>query len=349
MLAAALLPSAALGEDQEQLQKRFAEYATRTIDASRITHRQFVGGVNNRLTVVHEMAYENPDRPDGPWNTAVYDPVDRLWVGGIGVGARQSDSGGYSGYKFDAYGLNTGYDWTKGDLTVGIAAAYTFGKIKNNDFDAKNKVETVNFGVYASHDPLSGLFYDMNAGYGMSWNRALSSTIAEGAGYREGRFKATSYGLGGNIGYGFDLRLAKITPTIGFQWTRHKQDGYTEMAGGAATPNWFDEAKNDFIDIPLAVRIGTSWQTAGGAVLSPEVRAAYIYQAGDKRSSVTMGSPGEPGYTFHGVDSGKNRGLVGGGLKANFNATLDAFVDYSLEFRSGYRSTNFNTGVGVSF
>lgn len=343
VIAAALSTPAARGGEEA-----FAEYATRAVDASRISHQQFTGGVNNRLTVVHEMAYENRENPDGPWNTAAYEPVDRVWIGGVGINTEQKNVGGRAGYTYEAYGVNTGYDWVKGDLTVGVAAGYTFGKIRNNDYDARNKVETINLGVYASYDPLCGLFYDANAGFGKSWNRAVSMSVAEGAGSREGRFKATSYGLGGNIGYSFDFRLAKITPTIGFQWTRYDQDDYVESAGGV-TANWFADGENDFIEVPLAVRIGTSWQTAGGAVLSPEVRAAYVYQAGDKRSSVTMGPVGGAGHTFHGVDSGKNKGVIGAGLKANFNASIDAFFDYNLEFRSGYRNTNVNTGIGVSF
>lgn len=344
LVLACLAAEAACAAAPVTLQQRFA-YATRAVDASRITHRNFIGGINNRLTVVHEMAYENPDEPGGPLSTALYEPVDRLWIGGVGAGAELK---GVGGYKYDAYGFNTGYDWSRGDLTLGLAASYTLGNIDSNEIDTRNRVESINFAAYASHDPLFGLFYDMNATYGMSWNRSLSMSVAEGIGAREGKFRATSYGLGGNIGYGFDLPLAKVTPTIGLQWTRHEQEMYAEFAH-TVTPHWFAEAENDFIEIPLAVRVGTSWQLGSGTVLSPELRAAYILTAGDGKSAVTAGPLGGAGIQVQGADDGKNRMRVGGGLKANFNPTFDAFVDYSLEFKSGYRSTNFNTGLGLSF
>jgi outer membrane autotransporter protein len=337
LAACALLPAAASGG---QTPAQFKQYATRAVDASRITHRNFIGGINNRLTVVHEMAFPDSGNPEGIWNTATYEPVDRYWLGGIASGARQT---GIDGYNFDAYGINTGYDWSCGDLTIGVAMAVTTGEIINSDFDTKNKVDALNLALYASLDPLEGLFYDVNATYGMSWNRSLSMEVAEGRGSREGRFGATSYGLGGNIGRSFDLALAKITPTIGLQWTRYTQDAYDETAYIVA-PNRFEEGRNDLVEFPLAVRVGTSWQLGGGTILSPELRAAYVFRAGDRKSTIVMS-----GEEFGGADDGKSSMRLGAGLKANFSPAFDAFFDYSLELKSGYRSTNFNTGLGVSF
>ncbi len=53
--------------------------------------------------------------------------------------------------------------------------------------------------------------------------------------------------------------------------------------------------------------------------------------------------------TLYGVNPGKNRGLVGAGLKARFSRTVDAFIDYNLEFRSKYQNHNVMAGVGLSF
>lgn len=328
-----------------QAQQRFRQYATRAVDASRITHRNFVGGVNSRLTVVHEMAFENPDDPGGVWETASAEPVDRFWVGGVGAGATQS---GTDGYDFSAYGINLGYDWSCGDFTLGVAAAFTLGTITNSEIDTKNKIDAAHFAVYASSDPMEGLFYDANLSYGWTSNRSLSMEVAEGRGSREGRFDTTAYGLGGNIGHSFDLAMAKLTPTFGFQWTRHTQDAYTETAY-TVTPNWFAESTTDVVEIPLALRADTSWQLGTGTVLSPELRAAYVIRTGDDETTVTMGEAGGSGYTLTGADGGGNRMRIGAGLKANFTPTIDAFVDYNLEFGSGYRATTFNTGVGVSF
>lgn len=338
-LLAALQPSAALGGS--------ADYATRAADASRITHRHLLGGIGSRNTVVHEVAYPDPDDPSGPLKTADYEPVDRLWVGGLALGAKES---GYGGYEYKAHGLNTGYDWINGDLSVTVALAYAFGKIENNETDTDNSVETVLLGLFASRDPESGLYYDGNIGYGRSWNRSVSMSADGGAGSREGRFRATSFALGGNVGYGFDLSLAKVTPTIGLQWARYNQQAYLESASGAGvTPNWFSKAKHNAIEVPLSVRAGTSWQLGGGMILSPEVRAAYIFGMGNRQSSVQMGAAGTPASDLSGVESGKSRARLGMGLKANFNASFDAFFDYNVELRSGYRSSNFNTGMGLSF
>ncbi len=337
---AAVLPGLAFGA---------ADYATRAVDASRITHRHLLGGVNSRNTVVHEITYEDPANPDGPLRTAGYEPVDRLWVGGVSAGAEES---GGDGYEYTAHGVNAGYDWMRGDLSVGVSLAYTAGKIRNNDTDTRNNVETVLLGFFASRDPDCGLYYDVNAGFGKSWNHTLSMDggVPGGTGSREGRFSASSFALGGNVGYGFDMALAKVTPMIGLQWTRYNQQGYMESATGPVTPNWFSKAENTVLEIPLSVRAGTSWQWENGLILSPEVRAAYIFGSGDRQSSVKTGVAGGGGTTdLAGVESGKNRMRLGLGLKANFNASVDAFFDYNVEFRRGYRSSNVNTGVGMSF
>ncbi len=50
-----------------------------------------------------------------------------------------------------------------------------------------------------------------------------------------------------------------------------------------------------------------------------------------------------------GAEHGRNRALFGAGVKARFSRTVDAFIDYNLEFRDRYQNHNIMAGAGISF
>jgi hypothetical protein len=85
-------------------------------------------------------------------------------------------------------------------------------------------------------------------------------------------------------------------------------------------------------------------------ILTPEARAALVFDIGPSRPTVRTGFVGgDETTTLYGMDPGKFRMLVGAGVKANLSNSIDAYVDYNHEFRSGYRNSNLTGGVGVSF
>lgn len=343
---------AALGEVAKS--QVFAQYAAHSGENARAAAQNFTGGIGSRLTAIHTMssapvasgaALASAAGPDG----CVDVDADRFWIGGFGAWTRQHDRGGQFGYNYDTRGVIMGQDWQRGDLTIGVSGAFSSGDVKDNGGYTRTDVETVNLGLYAAYDMVGGMFVDGNIGYGHSWNKTRTRVVMGGE--KTGRYANYSFGGGANVGYNMEWKGLQLTPTAGFQWTHVHQNGWTEaVSDDSMIANWFEGGENDYVEIPLALRASRAFQFSNGTILTPEARAAWIYNAGDSKATVRMGYAGSAETaTLYGIDPGRHRALVGGGVKANFNSTLDAFVDYNYEFRGGYRNNNFKTGLGVSF
>ena len=129
------------------------------------------------------------------------------------------------------------------------------------------------------------------------------------------------------------------------------QKGWNEKSNDVnALLTRYDSSNTDSVQIPVDIRVGKTWHFGNGASITPEVHAAWIYEAANANDELQMGFIGSSdSTTIYGVNNGRHRGLVGAGVKANFNSYVDAFVDYNFEFRSGYQNHNVMAGVGVSF
>ncbi|MCD7896284.1 MAG: autotransporter outer membrane beta-barrel domain-containing protein [Planctomycetaceae bacterium] len=346
----------------------FGQHAITAGESIRETSRAFRSGIGNRLTVIHQARAAGAglggtasaasdgavaSLGSGFHDDSLYvDRMDRLWVGALGAWGKQDNRYGTYGYKYDSQGVIAGYDWERGDFTIGASVGWTTGDMRTNDLATQTDVDTMNVGLYASYDPVSGFFADANVGYGRSWNKATTIVnLPSGAGTNYGNFSNSALHAGLNMGYTLECAEFRITPTLGVQWTRVKQDGWTES--GTETSlinNWFGDSTNDYFEVPIAVRLSRAFQFSNGVVLTPEARAAYIANIGDSAPTIRMGYVGSSdSTTLHGIDPGAGRGLVGGGVKANINHFLDAYLDYNYEFRSGYRNNSFTGGVGFSF
>jgi len=276
---------------------------------------------------------------------------NRIWAGGFGAWTRQDNKNNQFGYKYNSGGFILGYDREVGDFIFGVTAAYSNGEIKNNEGFTKTDVDTFNVGMYASYNHRSGLFVDASMGLGYSWNETKTTDII-GGGYKEGKYRNNSFQTGATIGYAFTLpHEFRIIPSVGLQYTHVHQKGWDEkIQSDSQIANWFGKSNNDYLSVPVAVRMNKTFHLGGEASITPELRGAWIYEAKDPQARVRMGYVGSnASTTLYGIDSGRSRGLIGAGVKAKLSRNLDAFVDYNFEFRSGYKNHNVMAGMGLSF
>ncbi len=272
--------------------------------------------------------------------------ANRIWAGGFGAFTRQN---GDDGYKYDSGGFILGYDRQFGqNITAGFTGAYSRGTQKDSGGQYKDDVDTMNLGLYASYDPQCGFYAEANLGFGYSWNKERQDFAAPLGGFNEGKFQTYSFQAGGNVGYAFMLPAAfRVIPTVGLQFIHVHQKGY-QQTGFAAM--WKDSSTMNYVEIPLAVRLNKTFELGNGVSITPEVRGAWIIEAKKDEASVRTGYVGSAASTtLFGANSGRNRGLVGAGVKARFRNNVDAFIDYNLEFRNKYQNHNIMAGVGLSF
>ncbi len=336
-------------------------YGAQTLEPALNAAKEFYSGVAGRLGHLRDQTRRDIDavQAGDAWSnlapSIAYEeereqPGDRLWVGGLGTWTRQKNADKEIGYKYDSWGGILGYDREYGPFTIGVGAAYIRGKTATNDSYTRTTSDNASLGLYAAYDRGSGLYADAVLGYAYSWNGNETSMLIGGK--KTGRFNTTSYYLGGDLGYamlvGDDFQ---ITPSVGAHFTHIRQGGWRENASDPElATNWFDAGGGDFVEIPVAMRLAKTWRFGDCGFITPEVRAAWLANVKDAQPTVRAGYVGSTEYAvLRGINPGRSRGLVGGGLKTCFNANFDCFVDYNLEFKSSYRNHNLSAGLGASF
>jgi uncharacterized protein with beta-barrel porin domain len=278
---------------------------------------------------------------------------NRVWLAGFGVFTRQANDGAKSGYKFNSGGFILGYDRECGDFDFGFTGAYSSGRVKTNDGYTRTNVETANLALYASYNPgRTGLFVDVNAGLGRVWSKKTTTRVIGGV--TRGKYHNNSVQAGLAVGYDFTLpREFHLIPSVGLQYTHVRQNRWTESyIAGSGVSNWFPKASDNFVEIPVGLKFNRTFAVNAGTIIVPEIRGAWIYSATDPLATSNYGYVGSDlisSVPLRGINTGRNRGLIGGGLKAKFNNRADVFVDYNFEFRRKYRNHGVQAGLGFSF
>jgi outer membrane autotransporter protein len=238
---------------------------------------------------------------------------------------------------------------------LGVSGSVSNGTLKNNDGLAQTDIQTTVLSLYGSYEFGGGFFLDADLGYGHSRDNTDIDWFT-GGGSKSADYSSDSFMGGLNFGYGFHLTdAATLTPSAGLRFIHLKQDGYEEKAfeptpDDHVVANWFGDRKQDFVEVPLNLKLATTFETSGGGTISPEVRVGGIIAATNSESEQRVGFVGSSdSFLISGIGPGKSRLTAGAGIKAQLNDSLDIFANYDLESRSGYKAHSASFGVGISF
>ncbi|MDR2405771.1 MAG: autotransporter outer membrane beta-barrel domain-containing protein [Deltaproteobacteria bacterium] len=341
-------------EDNPELQiKALAqlagEEALSSLNASVETAQVVTNAVSSRFAVLHGYS---PTAPSAGYGAA----LNRLWVSAYGNWTKQKNMETIEGYSYDTFGVILGYDREIASipgLSVGISAAFTDGKLKNNTGYAKTDIKTFSVSAYGSYQFGGGFFVDGLFGFGHSTNDAdilqIIGNVRKTAAYDTNSFQAA-------LTFGHDFYLTpniRLTPSAGVQFVNVKQDGWAESIAAdpdrLALAHWFGGSRKTFVDIPLKLALAAKTET-GGVVFSTEVRAGAILAAKKSDNILQMGFVGSGrSALINGIDSTKTRFTGGVSLGIQINETVDVFIDYDLETRKKYISHSAAAGIGFSF
>ena len=281
---------------------------------------------------------------------------NRLWVGGFGQWNRQKDADNVFGYEYNAGGVMLGYDREitgLPGLTVGLYGSLADGTLKNNSGFASTDIRSMGLGLYGLYEFSGGFFLDASLGYGHSDNDATIDLVLGGR--KTSEFSSDSFQTGFNLGYTLQLSQAvSLTPSAGLRFTRTKQNSWEEKIvsdpDNVAVANWFGDSRQNFLEIPLNLKLAAKFEAGGGATVSPELRLGGVIMANDPKSELRMGFVGSSdSAVISGISPGKSRFVAGTGVKAQINDSLDIFAGYDLEARSGYKGHSVSAGLGFSF
>jgi outer membrane autotransporter protein len=339
-----------LGDDPAALGLAIAQLAgseaLSTANAAAETSNLVVSAIGTRFAAIH--SYES-----FPPSAGYADSLNRLWVSGYGNWSRQRDHGGTGGYRYDTKGVVIGYDREFSaveDLTVGLATAWTDGKLKNNDGRASTDVKTISLNLYGNYKFENGMFIDALIGYGHSENDADIFQIIGGA-RKTASFDTETFQAAFDLGY--FIRLSdqfNLAPSIGLHYLSVRQDGWTEQIAAdpanLAVANWFGGVSRSYLDIPVEFTLSGELQ-AGSVTIYPKVKTGVIFTANRPDNDMAFGFAGSgKSAVIHGIAPSRTRFQGGVSLGIQATEVLDLFLDYDIEARNGYQSHSGMLGAG---
>lgn len=324
---------------KDMLHRRMNRFRTMTIDCNSCTTKKKACGKHSDVTVTSSGAALASGSRGG------------YWGGAFGDWARQKADKNIFGYDYNSGGAILGYDYATDCLTIGFAAAYTNGTLKVDKMNTKFDSDVASVGLYGVYN-LANAYIRGYLSYGYGWNDYEVGMLLGGR--KNGEYDNQSYSAGLELGYRAELPCDFVlVPSVGVDYTHISQEKWTETVhvsgNNPVIANHFDRDRFNSVEIPVGVRL-SKVINMGDMALIPEVRGAFIYQANDRRDRVRTGYAGSGmSTTMYGVDCGPTRGMVGGGVRAVFSDCFDIAVDYSLNFKGGYRDHNLTGTLGLSF
>ena len=322
-----------------------------TADGVVMTAIRTQGVVFNRLDRIRELGAD-PLTPPAAGNS---DALNRFWIGGFGVWAKEKNTANVHGYDYSGGGVAIGYDRRLDGLPglrLGVSAVFASGKLKNKALATDVDMDTFGRGVYGSYLFDNGFFIDANVAYAHTKNKYTTNMIIGGA--KTGSFGINTWQLGMRAGAVLQSGSWQFIPSAGVRFIWLRQNAWADRLNQAAydagvLANWFGKNSEHLIDIPIQLKINTTIE-AGSVSVTPELRLGYTIAAKKAHNDLTVGFVGSgDSTTIVGSRTQKNTFNAGFGLKIDTGGLLDVFVNYDFEAASKYQSHQASLGVGFEF
>lgn len=333
---------------EKAVKQLVGEEALASVNAAIDTAQQVTNTLGGRFNTLHD-AYQAP-------SGGYADTLNRVWLSGFGNWVRQENRSGIYGYDYDSGGIVLGYDReveSVQGLTLGVSGAWSSGTVKNNDKLTETDVDVFSFGLYSSYEFGNGLFLDGNINYGFVDNDTETKLVLGGR--KKGSFDSSTLQMGLTLGYTHNLTPStKLIPSVGVQYIHAEQDSWREKItadpSGNAVAHWFGENKNDFVEFPVKLRLNSTFEVGSDVLITPELRVGGTFVAHKPEARMQVGFVGSgDSVVINGINPGKNRYQIGGGVKVQVTDLVDVFADYDYEGRSGFKSHSASAGLGFSF
>ena len=99
----------------------------------------------------------------------------------------------------------------------------------------------------------------------------------------------------------------------------------------------------------MGTRLAQSWATENGAVLAPELRAAWMHEFLSPSSTFNAVSRRSVGELPPGIEFGRDGALLGGGTQYVLNQNVSLFANYDLLLNAQQAWNAGSGGVQVAW
>ena len=269
------------------------------------------------------------------------------WACGYGSFNSVSANDGNPGVDTTMAGTALGFEYKPtGETVVRVGFGYGHDDIGVSGTGATAKTNSLQMGAYGQYNffnnPQLNAYVGGTLSGGYDFADTSRPTVTGTA-----TASPTAYNLSASALIGFATKVGNVTvePVASEEYVYNNQDSYSESGGGASDLNVNSNSMNTFRS-SVGAQISSSFAMKNGMTLTPQVHAAFIYDAGDVAPSVTESLAGTP-FSVSGTNPG-HAGIQGGaGMTFDMGSGLAAFADYNGTFKD-HETDNFIMG-GVKF
>lgn len=273
--------------------------------------------------VLEQQAVGGPDGADAK-------PGTGLWVQPLNHRVDQDRYRQASGYRVRTQGLAGGYQASMASgSTLGFGLAYLDGRVEGRDFALghRSDLESVQVLGYGS--------YDLSA-WRLQWqaDATRSSVKSERSLGFIGRSAKASYRghashLGLSMGRPMTLATTSVTPSVGLDWRRARNNAYTETGAGALDLRVAAQKAEE-----LVAKLGVEARHPLGAQSHLLAQAAVGYDlSGGRDSTSAQFVGGGPVFSTPGSEQRRILAELGLGVAHKVGDAMEMRVHYDLSLR----------------
>lgn len=267
-----------------------------------------------------------------------------LWGQAFGGKATQDQHDGISGYSTDYNGLLFGSDHQINDAwRVGGLISYSNTSVDGRDDNSGSSVNVKSYGLipYASYTA-DDWYLNLSGGvvqHKYDTRRLINFTGVNGV--ANGDYNGLQSVLSTQVGYPIRLdEQTVLTPIAGLNYSRLKQDGYTE-SGGAGAALSVESSKSYSLTSDLGAKLERSFYTSYGRI-EPSVQLTWRHEHRDTRlrsvANYAIDTSGSTSFTTRSAAPNSDTGIMALATTLTSKDNLSVAARYSVEAASGYTS-----------
>ncbi len=276
-----------------------------------------------------------------------------FWARGLGMLSSSDTNGRASGYDAGTAGTVLGFDRQFGEyLTLGIAGFTAHTDVTTfQSFNNQSSSDSAGASLYAAFTPGAWQFKAV-LGYDNDTYRA-QRRATDGAVTRQASSKTENNHVNGysEISYSFKSADLTLQPLVGLQLGWMHQNGFSET-GGIPGQNLTVNGRTRYtLDTLVGLRTRKELDVNKNLKAQFEVRALYQHDFGTRQNSLSgQFSNGQAGLlaTADRPDE-HDAGILGASLSLLTADSLNFYLDYNGEFRSGQQAHFIAAGIRYSW
>lgn len=293
--------------------------------------------------------------------------ANRIWAGTFGHWEEASRRSGVSGYDYDAWGLNIGYDRIIGtSLVVGGMFTYTKGDYEDHAAYAHDSdIDSYAFNLYGTYSWANNFWATLYGGYTYADNdinelRRFGSETQTWLDWANADYHTNIWNIGANVGYDWKpLGNLIVTPSIGLNYVYADTSDHTGNVNTVinGTPVNVNNQRVSGVDnwalfLPIELAARYDWTFCEDQKLSIGAKAGYIFNFNDDEADGNVHYYGmsDPTLSAHviGREASRHTLNLGADVRYSFKR-FDIGVKYDYYKQSDWKSHRLMGTVGVSF